>query len=435
MLHETIGRSSRPRDMRRVLTAVFRLLLRVFFRRIEITGLGNVPAGPVIFAVNHPNGLVDPLFILCFAPREVSFLAKAPLFGYPVIGWFVRKFGSIPVYRKEDAVAGSNRETFRIARECLARGGGIAIFPEGTSHSDSRLREFRSGAARIALGSGTPLAIVPAAIYYTEKQTFRSAALVSFGAPIGVEPATLDAEGEPPAEAVEALTGAIERELGEMTLQADSHEALDLVVRAERIFSADDQDPLAGELELRRRFAAGYHALKSRDPQRLARIASRITRIESELEAAGLDPERLVARRSVSLRAIAAVVVLLPAALAGAVVHHPAYRLVAILARRFSRGADEMTATVKFLASLLLYPLTWIAVAGVAAWGVGAWLAVPLLVAMPLLGYAAVYVAETLDELVGRVRAAFARHTRAQLLEERRAIRREIAAIAEEIGA
>ena len=67
--------------MRRAVTGLLRLLLRLFFRRIEMVGLENVPADtPVVFAANHPNGLVDPLFILCFAPRPVSFLAKAPLF-------------------------------------------------------------------------------------------------------------------------------------------------------------------------------------------------------------------------------------------------------------------------------------------------------------------------------------------------------------------
>ena len=55
--------------MRRPITAFFRFCLRVFFRRIEILGLERVPVDDsVIFAVNHPNGLVDPLFLLCFAP-------------------------------------------------------------------------------------------------------------------------------------------------------------------------------------------------------------------------------------------------------------------------------------------------------------------------------------------------------------------------------
>src|SRR5262245_15504296 len=122
--------------MRKAITAFLQFCLKVFYRRIELAGLDRVPDGPVIFAINRPNGLVDPLFVLCFAPRPVSFLAKAPLFRYPVIGWFARMFEGIPVYRKQDQTRGSNRETFARARQVLRNGGSIAIFPEGTTHDD-----------------------------------------------------------------------------------------------------------------------------------------------------------------------------------------------------------------------------------------------------------------------------------------------------------
>ncbi|MBL8974611.1 MAG: 1-acyl-sn-glycerol-3-phosphate acyltransferase, partial [Myxococcales bacterium] len=66
--------------LRTVVRHSFGLALRVFFRRIEIVGAERVPAtGPVIFVLNHPNALIDPAFLLCLAPRPVSFLAKAPL--------------------------------------------------------------------------------------------------------------------------------------------------------------------------------------------------------------------------------------------------------------------------------------------------------------------------------------------------------------------
>src|SRR4051794_2195600 len=239
--------------MRRAVTALLRLLTRVFFKRIEIVDMERVPADvPVIFAVNHPNALIDPLFLLCFAPRPVSFLAKAPLFTTPVIGWFVRGLDAIPVYRKQDNVAGSNRETFGRARALLARGGAIAIFPEGTTHSDPRLRELKTGAARIALGASMPrIAIVPVGLYYTSKQTFRSAAVMQFGDAVFVRGGSLA-----PAE-VDALTQRIDDALDAVTLQADSHEALDLIARGERIFSAGRFDP-AEELEARRRFVEGY---------------------------------------------------------------------------------------------------------------------------------------------------------------------------------
>src|SRR5947209_18917368 len=120
--------------MRTLVRAVFGLVLRVFFRRIEVSGSAHVPArGPVMFVLNHPNGLVDPAFLLCFAPRRVSFLAKSPLFRMPVIGSLVRALDSIPVYRRQDEGADTsrNRETFGRSAALLRRGGTLAICPEG----------------------------------------------------------------------------------------------------------------------------------------------------------------------------------------------------------------------------------------------------------------------------------------------------------------
>src|SRR5207237_173489 len=101
--------------------------------------------------------------------------------------------------RRQDKVStAGNRETFARAREVLQRGGAIAIFPEGTTHSDPRLRELKTGAARIALGASIRVSIVPTGLYYTAKQTFRSSALAYFGSPILVAPAPVDAHGGHP---------------------------------------------------------------------------------------------------------------------------------------------------------------------------------------------------------------------------------------------
>jgi len=190
--------------MRRAIRSILRIILRVFFPRIEIAGLERVPAhGPVMLAVNHPNGLIDPLFLLCLSPRPVSFLAKAPLFHMPVIGWFVKAMGSIPVYRRQDGGfdPAKNRTTFERARAILSSGGAIAIFPEGASHGDPKLRPLKTGAARIALGAGSmkgndhPLQIVPLGIYYTAKGIFRSSALLYFGQPIPVDAIALEPSG------------------------------------------------------------------------------------------------------------------------------------------------------------------------------------------------------------------------------------------------
>ena len=399
--------------MRRILTSFFRFVVRVFYRHVEVTGVDNVPArDPVLFAVNHPNGLVDPLFLLCLAPREVSFLAKAPLFTMPVIGWFARKFDSIPVYRKGDKVAGSNRETFAQARALLQRGGSIAIFPEGASHSDPQLRELKTGAARIALGCGSAtMAVVPTGIYYTAKQTFRSAAMIAFGVPIDVKPEPVDENGEPSPESVERLTNAIDRALDAVTLQADSHAALDLIARAERIFTGGTRD-LATELELRRRFVAGYTRLRERDPRRLERLTQEVVQIDAELIAARKPRAAALWR-----------LLLLPFAVAGAVIHYPAYRLAGWLGVRLARGENDLIATIKAIAALLLFPLTWIVLAVI--------FRQPLfLIVLPLLAWIALRVFETVDQIIGRARAFFHRDVTPRIAQ----LRAEIIDIAGELG-
>ncbi|HEX2059917.1 MAG TPA: lysophospholipid acyltransferase family protein [Thermoanaerobaculia bacterium] len=420
---------------RQLITAFFRFCLRVFFRRIEMLGLERVPRdGAVIFAVNHPNGLVDPLFLLCYAPKPVSFLAKAPLWNYPVIGWFVRAFEGIPVYRRQDNTTGSNQETFARSRALLQRGGAIAIFPEGTTHDDPRLRALKTGAARIALGANVPsLTVVPTGIYYTAKHVFRSSALVVFGTPIEVKP--IAAGSEPPPDEVEQLTEAIDAGLDAVTLQADSHAALDLVARAEDIFTADEEQPLAQELDLRRRFTAGYHYLRTHDPERLQKLENAIAQFEAELRRAKLDVHEL--RPGIDAPRLFRVLVLLPLAVIGIVVNYPAYRLVAFLSKRFSKGEEHMIATVKFLAALALYPLTYIVAAIVIGWRFGVLYGLLAAVVLPFLGYIALRVMEDVDAVIGDLRAIahrlFRRYGHAQLVTQREAIRDEMLNVAREM--
>src|SRR5688572_22483880 len=162
--------------LRRAVKVVLLFALRVFFRRVEVVGRERVPReGACLFVLNHPNALIDPAFLLAYAPRRISFLAKSPLFRMPVIGFFVRALDSIPVYRKQDETgdtAALNRKTFERAAALLRRGGTIAICPEGASHSEPYLLPLKSGAARIALGAVAAgaepldLKIVPAGLYY-----------------------------------------------------------------------------------------------------------------------------------------------------------------------------------------------------------------------------------------------------------------------------
>jgi glycerol-3-phosphate O-acyltransferase/dihydroxyacetone phosphate acyltransferase len=436
--------------VRRFFRALFSRALRVFFKRIEIDGMEKVPREErVIFVANHPNSLVDPLLLLCFAPRPVSFLAKAPLFRIFAIGRIVRAFDSIPVYRKQDPGTdlSRNRETFESARSLLARGGTLALFPEGASHDSPMLLPMKTGAARIALGAaaraGGRLWIVPTGLYYTRKYRFRSDVLMLYGSPVEVVPAPLESDGEPPAPAVRALTSRLGDALSALTLQAESARALALVRRAEKIFVEEGPGTLAEELSLRQRFVAGYRALSDREPRRLEDLARRIDRFDAERREAGLSLETLSPHgpgpRGVALlifRNLGALL-LAPFALVGAIVHYPAYRLTGLLVRRVARHTEDAVATAKVGLATLLFPATWLAAAA-AAWRLaGPPAAAAAVVILPFCGWAAIRTGEALETILARAWAlahlAFSRTATRRLIAQRELIRGEILDVAASI--
>ncbi|MFN2635112.1 MAG: hypothetical protein ABR610_17010 [Thermoanaerobaculia bacterium] len=330
----------------------------------------------------------------------------------------------------------------------LARGGTLALFPEGISHDEPKLAPLKSGAARIALGTatstGATLSVVPAGLYYTWKNRFRSSALLVFGEPLSVPPGESRPGGEPDREAVDALTDRIAAALSALTLQADTRGAMDLVRRAERIFGAGaDRPRLAEELSRRQRFITGYQRLAEADPARLSALEGRIRRFEVERREAGLSLEHLSAE-ALSPRGLArlvaenlATLVLLPFAAAGALLHYPAYRLSGFLARRLVRDGEDVLATVKVASSMLLFPLTW-AAASYAAWRLwGPAFGLAAIVLAPFCGWAALRAAESIDTLLGRAWALaflFFRGTALRrLLAQRAAIQREIGKVEKEL--
>jgi len=436
------------------LRGLLRVGVRIFFRRIAIAGGDQVPAtGPVLFVLNHPNSLIDPVLLLAFAPRPVVFLAKEPLFRTPVVRWFVRAMGSIPVYRRQDAAdMTQNRHTFARVWEVMQRGGAVALFPEGGSHNDPTLRPLKTGAARLALGataigSGRTVSIVPAGLYYTAKWRFRSSAVLRFGAPITVSPGQLDANGEPESDAVRALTARLEEALADVTLQADRQEALDLVAMAERVFSStatapDAIPPLERRFELRQEFMRGYQLLRTTQPGRIARLERDLERYLAELDAAGLAPESVPPVRlsfatasGYAARTAGFLLVTAPLAVIGIVVHLPAYLVIGPFVTRALDVERDVFATGKMLVAGLLYPITWAIITTLVWRRLGAAAGVITLAILPLSGYVALLFVERFDRLVGAARGVLLRIFRRRAWLRLDARRRRIAAEIEDLAA
>src|SRR4051812_4117978 len=180
----------------RFLRALARLVLKAFFREVETAGADRTPLHrPVALVANHVTGLIAPILLLGPLPVTPRFLAKSTLWKNPFVRPFLDLAQAIPVYRRQDEGSDltKNADTFARCHELLARGGSLALFPEGTSHSEPSLKPLKTGAARITLEAerkfpGTGVRIVPVGLLFDSKHTFRSRVLLQVGEPVDPAP-------------------------------------------------------------------------------------------------------------------------------------------------------------------------------------------------------------------------------------------------------
>lgn len=151
----------------RLVAGLMAPVLRLFFN-IKTSGVENLPKGGYILVGNHVSYL-DPFAfaysVYIHMRRVPHYLAKESLFRIPFVGKILPKVGQIPVYRSGK----SNEEPLRVARDYLAAGQVVIVFPEGTLTRDPDLWPMRgkTGAIRLALELGLP--VVPAAHWGVEK--------------------------------------------------------------------------------------------------------------------------------------------------------------------------------------------------------------------------------------------------------------------------
>jgi 1-acyl-sn-glycerol-3-phosphate acyltransferase len=128
------------------------LLLSISGARIRFEGLQKLEKDAAyVLVANHSSYMDTPAVLLL--PLEIRFFAKRGLFRIPLLGGHLRRAGHLPVVRENPrASLKSLTEGARLVRE---RGVSVVLFPEG-GRSPEGLREFKDGAAYLAIKAGVP---------------------------------------------------------------------------------------------------------------------------------------------------------------------------------------------------------------------------------------------------------------------------------------
>ena len=214
----------------RVLSTV---ALQLFYRRIATLHGEHLPAtGPVVIAANHPNYIIDALALGTRTQRQLHFVAKGSLLDrYPLVSRFLRGAGVLPVFRHGEAPAAggaarrssANLESFGRCADLLEENGVICMFAEGQSHPERKVREVRTGTARIVLEAEARndyqlgVQVIPAGLYFADVDRFFSDGAVALGPPIDTAPYRALHATDPQA-AVRAFTAEIQVRLRDLAL-------------------------------------------------------------------------------------------------------------------------------------------------------------------------------------------------------------------------
>lgn len=143
-----------------------RLVWRLQGLTFTVTGVDNLPrTGGAVVAINHTS-----YFDFTFAGlpayrqglgRKVRFMAKQEVFDNKISGPIMRALRHIPVDRQSGAAS------FELACQRLKDGELVGVYPEATISRSFEIKEFKSGAARMAIAATVP--IVPHIVWGAQR--------------------------------------------------------------------------------------------------------------------------------------------------------------------------------------------------------------------------------------------------------------------------
>lgn len=141
-----------------------KVILKTVGVRVRVEGLEHLKTGhAAVYAANHLSAIDIPVLYTSL-PGQFRIMAKRELFGYPFLGWYLKRSGQIPIVYGD---AHASLKSLNRAGDALRKGMPLVVFPEGGRSVSGELQQFMGGAFFVAIRAQAP--VVPMAIVGTYK--------------------------------------------------------------------------------------------------------------------------------------------------------------------------------------------------------------------------------------------------------------------------
>lgn len=135
---------------------IFKFCLALVGIRVSVSGLDCVRPGQALIMMGNHVSLLDGFVLPAVLPFPTLAVEKRENFAIPVYGWFMRKWGNIPIAREDRVQAIRDLDS---ARAYLFGNPDvwIVVMPEGTRTPDGSLGPFKKGGFHLAVATGAPI--------------------------------------------------------------------------------------------------------------------------------------------------------------------------------------------------------------------------------------------------------------------------------------
>lgn len=362
----------------RLLKLIVGLSIRIYYREIRVINQEQLDQeGPIILIANHPNTLMDAWILGYINRRRVHYMAKATFFSSPFKRKLLGALGMIPINRKSDGTTKGvkNSDSFEACYQLLEDGHILVVFPEGTSFMERKLREIKTGTARIALEvearnlGKLGVNVIPVGLNYMSADRFRGRVMIHVGKPISVAP-FLEEYTKNQGIAAKKLTEKFRSELSRVfvTMEDENKEKLvtELTYLFDSRYSKEEEKGVQQSIGLLKETQQRLEELSILAPWKLTEIQKQASLLIESLQFFGIRPDFLDRpyRTTLYLRQTIQswlfLILTIPLFLIGFVHNALPYYGIGLLVPRLTKEVEYHAPLVVIL-GLIFYPITYVA--------------------------------------------------------------------------